>query len=768
MEMDATPQARTRRRSPLRVFYDCFSSIRLGIFWISAILVYAAVGSAVPTFRQVFELSEFAYFNHWVFAALIGLFCLTLIVATIRRISINARNLGVLTVHAGLLTLCAGSILYFGRKIEGDVYLEPPRVEIISRERFKQDPARATVGSLPAVKGEVWETSAPMLGGAFRAEVVNVVHSGMRTGSSVTLRLSAPGRDETTVVLEQENAERPHSRFAEFGDRLALMLVPANETGAFYDDFVPALIVQYGPRPEDHEEFELPDLPFYHERFVEYGDEAAPQSPALEVVSTGGERVASARNRPIPLVEHWRMPIPLIDFGSALAADWPITMEIDGYLPYAQVQPVPIAGDGPVEPIVKVRVERAGSAPLENWLMGRLASQSMLALPDGARVEFRWLGEQAEIDPAWKEPVKGRHVLSVRVKEPAIQRDFDVTVGQTIAVDGTGYKLTIKELLSDWPLMTKGFEGAHTPIARVWVETPSQQYERSVLMRYSELNQDRDATGAKMSQTADLVDVNLELSYIDADVDHFLIAAGQSLAPVVIHTAPGGARSMAALEPGGEFSPGDGLKLTLVDFLVRPTFASQPVVIPERQRRSLMDVGRQHSLIRVRLASKDGEWSRHVWVPFSQYNAEVNDGTTPTLVEDVPGVGSFQLIYGRARRRLPTTMALERLATEYYPGREQPREWTSHFRYRDPQTGRAQVGRAFLNNTYTIGDWTFFQASAAQDGKSFTVLGVGNRRGVMTMLLGCTLISLGMIYAFAVKPILVKRRRALLGRPANA
>ena len=43
---------------------------------------------------------------------------------------------------------------------------------------------------------------------------------------------------------------------------------------------------------------------------------------------------------------------------------------------------------------------------------------------------------------------------------------------------------------------------------------------------------------------------------------------------------------------------------------------------------------------------------------------------------------------------------------------------------------------------------------------SFTGLGVGNRRGVVTQLAGCILSVIGMMYAFYVKPIIKRRRRA--------
>ena len=44
-------------------------------------------------------------------------------------------------------------------------------------------------------------------------------------------------------------------------------------------------------------------------------------------------------------------------------------------------------------------------------------------------------------------------------------------------------------------------------------------------------------------------------------------------------------------------------------------------------------------------------------------------------------------------------------------------------------------------------------------GLNFTVLGVGNRNGVLLQLIGCAIAVLGMLYAFYYKPVLRRRIR---------
>jgi hypothetical protein len=88
------------------------------------------------------------------------------------------------------------------------------------------------------------------------------------------------------------------------------------------------------------------------------------------------------------------------------------------------------------------------------------------------------------------------------------------------------------------------------------------------------------------------------------------------------------------------------------------------------------------------------------------------------------------------------------------------REFRSTLEMTDPE-GRTQTAVASLNEPiyYDRGAWIFFQAGYDPDGQSSTI-GVGNRPGVMVMLLGCVMIVSGLLYAFYVKPIVVKRMKA--------
>ena len=97
------------------------------------------------------------------------------------------------------------------------------------------------------------------------------------------------------------------------------------------------------------------------------------------------------------------------------------------------------------------------------------------------------------------------------------------------------------------------------------------------------------------------------------------------------------------------------------------------------------------------------------------------------------------------------------------------RNWTSVVRFLDDGTW-SEATEVSVNEPKEHDGFWFFQsqwdpptaASAgrpASAGLNYTVLGVGNREGVVVQLAGCCIAVAGMIYAFYVKPTIKRRRR---------
>jgi hypothetical protein len=186
-----------------------------------------------------------------------------------------------------------------------------------------------------------------------------------------------------------------------------------------------------------------------------------------------------------------------------------------------------------------------------------------------------------------------------------------------------------------------------------------------------------------------------------------------------------------------------------------------PVVEPLDTRRP--GLGRQVSAIRVKFTGR-GElkgWNESQWCTFSAYPTIEPQ---PLLVE-APDGQNYELIYSRYPRELGATLAAQRLAVKFFPGRQGVESWRSDFTAQIAGGQPAPLA-VYTNQTAVIGPLTLFQSGAANDHWSYTILGVGNRRGIWPMTLGCVLITLGSLYAFYVKPVI--RRRRIERAPAEA
>lgn len=69
------------------------------------------------------EMTEIEFYAWWPLRLVLLLFVANMVTATLRRIEFKFVNLGVLTVHAGIVLIALGSVYYGSRKLEGDTIL---------------------------------------------------------------------------------------------------------------------------------------------------------------------------------------------------------------------------------------------------------------------------------------------------------------------------------------------------------------------------------------------------------------------------------------------------------------------------------------------------------------------------------------------------------------------------------------------------------------------------------------------------------------------
>lgn len=93
-------------------------------YWLLSQLPVFIEHRATVIYRlPIIEMNETEFFSWWPMQLLLVLFVVNMIWATVRRIEFKFVNLGVLTVHTGIVTVAVGSILYGQFKLEGDMFI---------------------------------------------------------------------------------------------------------------------------------------------------------------------------------------------------------------------------------------------------------------------------------------------------------------------------------------------------------------------------------------------------------------------------------------------------------------------------------------------------------------------------------------------------------------------------------------------------------------------------------------------------------------------
>jgi len=208
---------------------------------------------------------------------------------------------------------------------------------------------------------------------------------------------------------------------------------------------------------------------------------------------------------------------------------------------------------------------------------------------------------------------------------------------------------------------------------------------------------------------------------------------------------------------------------------------TRPLIVPKHQRNR--DIGVQASMIRLELPAGAGvggggesNWLSYHMYPFARPQDVLRRFRYEPTVMHLPDGRDVEVMFSRERMVLPTPVVLDdfELATHvggYSGASRSVRNWTSVVRFREDD-GWSQPARVSVNDPQEHGGFWFFQSQwdppsassgpgdPGSDGLNYTVLGVGNREGVLMQLLGCCLSVIGMIYAFYVKPVIRRRRQA--------
>lgn len=781
--LDPYSEGRTRRPSgwPIRRVFDLFSSVWFGIVLMVLLFVYSTLMSAgvvYPTRFEIFTPNCFAYvvpnlhwrhwepriwldltemeaFSWWPFNLMVALFCLVLILVTLRRIRPSVVNLGVWMIHSGILILVGGSVYYFSTKVEGDAPVYRRQVEI-------SVPGRRELVRLPVVPNN--ETTA----GGYRFRIKSTdpawsLLSGPDEGKkvySVKVEVTSPQRtferqllagypQYTEDIIPGQGRAIKETGQKLLDDRLEMRLayLPQDsffvvDTGALYAR--PALSGDPAPEWTQHP---LHGLPHYH-------DHVADRS---WVKQAGGEP-------PLPL-----RPLDLeVDTDDPSNPLHGLDVRVTGYLRYADESPERFKPGGQeIYPVVGVTLRSDAGAvrpiELEAFHRGRSTEEDGL-------IDFLWADSKAAL-----EQIAAGSAATLHIDVPSREVTLDAPITRLSGsdpdvpftpIEGTDYAYRVRSV-ADRLVMDRGrFAGQAISFAMVEIRSPQRTWERWVSDR-PEVTRDVSGTHEEIE-----FDANILMSYTPAARRAPLtVVAGPDeigLHLFVDTEAPFLGHHLPAV--GQRIGVGPGISFELNYFYRRAEPETRPFVTPRHMRRK----NARETFSRIRVELRKGPWSHALWLPYNAYvlpdRSYAYPGKIAYLSEVVtlPGGRQVELLFSRQRWPLGTQVALDTFElpvhTGGYTGQAiTVRDYVSRVRFKD---GRRWSGLQTVRNNHPTEHrgWWYFQSEwdpphQGRGGMNYTGLGVGNRNGVYIQLAGTVIAVMGMIYAFYVKPIIKRRQR---------
>ncbi|TVQ63655.1 MAG: hypothetical protein EA379_03410, partial [Phycisphaerales bacterium] len=415
--MSTTPNPRSSSgaaprgvRKPLPLLLRPFDSVWFGVSLMVFLFVFMSIGSAGYLIRQMrlFEMTEYEWFHWWPFNLAVLLLCINLTVVTVRRIRFNVLNLGVWMIHAGIIVLCIGSVIYFGRKVEGDapvfrrvVTIESPMHEGRPVELLAVPGARRVVGEgSKRVVYEVVETnpSWPILSGEDEGKLTYSVSIGVTTPTRNFVRQLLDGYPQYTEDILPGSGRAVRTLGTRLVDEDLRMSMDVHAQEWFHIMDTWALYVrevgetEWAQRP-------IRRMPRYND-YIASRDQVWPtfDNPPL---------------RPDPI----DIAVPAAEAGDPLAD---ANVRVTGYLRYAHPQTRLSPGGDMLNPILTMQVDADGGRREAFELVAFDPQKNSAA---EGELRFTWVDSAAEIEPLLT-PSERR----LRIRVPSLGIDIDEVI----------------------------------------------------------------------------------------------------------------------------------------------------------------------------------------------------------------------------------------------------------------------------------------------------------------------------------------------------
>ncbi|MEM1164885.1 MAG: hypothetical protein AAGI30_01195 [Planctomycetota bacterium] len=461
---------------------------------------------------------------------------------------------------------------------------------------------------------------------------------------------------------------------------------------------------------------------------------------------------------------------------------------LDGFPQYTE-DLVFVPGMNPPMQRVKKLEEYGGAALVDESLSAELAlmPQRTFAIKDTAALHWRAVPTDAPAHGAWNQlpidrlPRYNDYASDAASLWPA--SGVNDALGRTLSVDAgsiDGVPIRIEGYLEYAALESRMADGGEVldPTLTVDItDDPARSRERPLRA----FHEDESTTAAGLVGFS-WVEDEFALEQVRAMPEggprvRFVAGPGVGDAGLVLMSrieSEDGAMSVVerSLAMGEPVALGGNFVMTATSLVERPVVQERALIIPPRRRDR--DVERQRLLSMVRAVVGTGADATRVWLAYHQYPFPSGDEAAlglglyqPTRLT-LPDGRDVEVMFSRQTRELPDPVVLNDFELTTHVGGftgsvASIRDWTSHVVFgAGDEAASASIA---TNRPAEHGGLWFFQAywDAPREGSAglnYTGLGVTNREGVYTMLAGSCLTVLGLIYAFYVKPMIIRRRTA--------
>jgi len=763
-------------------------SVWFGIFLLTVLFVYCSIGSAgVPVSlafwepgawyplreHRLLEMTEYEWFNWWPFYTLVALVCLNMATVTVRRIPLTAVNAGVWMIHSGIIVMCLGCVIYFGTKLEGDVVVARGRLLIDVPGALPQD----TPAEMRAMPGASTLVNTPDGVWSFRVASIDpewALLSGEDAGEqayAVTISVEGP---------EQSFMRQVIAGYPEYTEDIVASGDPSQPMARAIKTIGTALVdedLSITMEPDRCETFYLQAAPSLYLREVMIDDlgRVAPRTPWIERPLNGlprfhdrigaPGRVWTAAGESVE-VDPLQIAVPASDDADPLA-DTDIV--VSDYLRYALMQPRAVAEpNGPPLPWARVTLTTPDGRTQKHEVMAGDESHST-APP--SQLGITWVDDTIDVDSA------AVPMLEIEV-DGAVQR---VPIDAVTAVNPDLEMTEIADTPFSWRVQRFDnglfIAGQTVSMARVEITDGDTTWLRWVFDN-PDLNADMPLDGAPDHTGDRTLDDRITMRYTPPTIgaSSIELLAGPTNDDLALRIALGAGPRIVPVTVGQPVELARGITITVDEWAPSHRMETRPYIVPRVQRDRA--AANQFSMVRAVIP---GSTDQIAWLPMHHYpfesmqEAVVGFRYAPTMVQ-LPDGRLIQMMLSRRSHDLPAAVSLDGFRIASHVGGftgsvSSVLNWHSQVRFED-ENGDIEHAEVSVNDPKPREGLWFFQSQwdppdpsgsrggVPSAGRNFTVLGVGNRNGVWTMLAGCVLSVIGMIWAFYVKPM-IKRKAAL-------